>query len=220
MIFQNMNKEIYLLGIGHNSIVYVEMLEQLGYTIKGLYHYNAERTGEMYFGYPILGSFEDLYALGDLNGKQFALSMGDNKFRRLAFEKIKSLGGFFPTIIHPKADVSRHAILGEGVVVHSNALVHPEAKIGDNSVVSCNCSVIHQSVMGKHCYVAGHALIGAYSHIGDNVFIGIGAILISSKVKSIGDGAVIGAGAVVSAPVEAHTVVAGVPARVIKVLEN
>ncbi len=212
------NKEIYVLGIGHNSIVYIDMLEQIGYTIKGLYHYNSERTGEFYYGYQILGSFDDLYSIGDFSGMNFALSMGDNRIRMSVFENLISMGGNVPTLIHPKADVSKYAQLGEGVVIHSNAVVHPDVKIGNNSIISCNCSLIHQSILGKHCYIAGHALIGAYTTIGNNVFVGIGAILISDKVKSIGDNAIIGAGAVVSSSVESNLVVAGIPARVIRTI--
>lgn len=215
-----MNKDIYILGVGHNTIVYVDLLEQLGYSIKGLYHYNSDRNAELYFGYPILGSFEDLYAIGDLSNMQFALSMGNNKHRKIAFERIKQLGGFFPTLIHPKADVSKYAILGEGVAVHSNTVVHPQVKIGDNSVVSCNCTLIHQSSIGCHCYVAGSALVGAYTQIGDDVFVGLGAILISEKVRTIGNCVIIGAGAVVTGPIDSYNVVAGVPAHIIKKLEH
>jgi len=50
--------------------------------------------------------------------------------------------------------------------------------------------------------------------IGHDVWIGHGAIILPGR--SIGDGAVIAAGAVVSKDVPAYTVVAGVPARVVK----
>ena len=52
--------------------------------------------------------------------------------------------------------------------------------------------------------------------IGSDAWIGAGAIILPS-VK-IGEGAVIGAGSVVTKDVEAHVVVAGNPARVIKAL--
>lgn len=212
------NKEIYVLGIGHNSIVYIDMLEQIGYTIKGLYHYNSERTGEFYYGYQILGSFDDLYSIGDFSGMNFALSMGDNRIRMSVFENLISMGGNIPTLIHPKADVSKYAQLGEGVVIHSNAVVHPGVILGNNTVISCNSTLIHQSKLGNHCYVAGNALIGAYAQVGNQVFIGLSAVIISDKVKSVGDNAIIGAGAVVSASVGSNVVVAGVPARVIRTI--
>ena len=83
-----MNKEIYVLGIGHNTPVYLDLVESCGYTIKGLYHYNDERVGELDHGYPIIGSFNDLFSLNSLEGMSFALSQGDNKMRATIFEKI------------------------------------------------------------------------------------------------------------------------------------
>ena len=52
------------------------------------------------------------------------------------------------------------------------------------------------------------------TRIGNDVWIGYGAIILSGV--TIGDGAIIGAGAVVTKDVEPYTVVAGVPAKVIK----
>lgn len=52
-------------------------------------------------------------------------------------------------------------------------------------------------------------------HIGNDVWIGQG-VLITAKCQSIGDGAVIGAGSVVTKDVPAYAIVAGNPARVIR----
>ena len=40
-------KNIYVLGIGHNTPVFVDLAEACGYTIAGLYHYNDDRTGQV-----------------------------------------------------------------------------------------------------------------------------------------------------------------------------
>ena len=50
--------------------------------------------------------------------------------------------------------------------------------------------------------------------IGDHVWIGARAVVL--KGVTIGDGAVIAAGAVVTHDVPAHTLVGGVPAKIIK----
>lgn len=59
-----------------------------------------------------------------------------------------------------------------------------------------------------------HANFPAPVSIGKNVWIGSGAIVLPGV--SIGDNAVVGAGAVVTKNVEAATVVAGTPARLIR----
>ncbi len=55
-------------------------------------------------------------------------------------------------------------------------------------------------------------------HIGNRVWIGAGAII--TRGVTIGDGAVIAAGAVVTKDVEENTIVGGVPAKLIKKIEN
>lgn len=50
----NNNKEIYALGIGHNTPVFLDLAMACGYSIAGLYHYNSERTGELDHGYKSL----------------------------------------------------------------------------------------------------------------------------------------------------------------------
>ena len=86
-------KEIYALGIGRNTPVFIDLAEACGYTIAGLYHYNDDRTSEYDHGFEILGSFEDLYKKNTLDGMNFLLTMGDNQIRSEVFYKIISLGG-------------------------------------------------------------------------------------------------------------------------------
>ena len=54
-------KDIYVLGIGHNTPVFIDLAEICGYTIAGLYHYNDDRTGQVDHGFEIVGSFEYLF---------------------------------------------------------------------------------------------------------------------------------------------------------------
>src|SRR5690606_20491270 len=51
-------------------------------------------------------------------------------------------------------------------------------------------------------------------HIGNDVWIGAGAIVLDGA--SIGDGAIVAAGSVVTKPVPAYAIVAGVPAKLVR----
>jgi len=62
----------------------------------------------------------------------------------------------------------------------------------------------------KHPYAKGKSRV----KIGNDVYICAHSFINASKVTSIGDGAIIGAGAVVLEDVPPYAVVAGVPARI------
>ena len=100
--------------------------------------------------------------MNTLSGMKFALSQGDNSIRTEVFNKILAKGGEIPTLIHPHANVSRFAKLGNGDVIHVGTVIHPDVTIGDNTIISYNSSITHNAQMGSNCYVAFGAMIGAY----------------------------------------------------------
>lgn len=210
-------KEIYALGIGHNTPVLLDLAIGCGYNIAGLYHYNDERTGEIDHGYEILGSFDDLWAKGDLSGMNFLLSMGDLNVREFLFEKIKGMGGNIPTLIHPTAVISTFATVSdEGACIFPFSFIEADSSVGANTVILSHVNVSHNTSISSNCFIAGSAMVGAYTHVEKHVFIGQGALTISGKSNIIGNHSYIGAGALVTKPVEPYTVVAGFPAKVIK----
>ncbi len=104
-------KEIYVLGVGHNTPVFIDLALACGYKIAGMYHYAEGRTGEIDHGFEILGSFTDLFSSERLDGKNFLLSMGDIAIRKELTEKIEAKGGKIPTLIHPSAVISAFATI-------------------------------------------------------------------------------------------------------------
>lgn len=215
-----MNKQIYALGIGHNTPVFIDIAEQCGYEVIGLYHYNAERTNEVDHGYKIIGSFDDLFESKDLSNMNFVLTMGNNDIRADLTNKILKLGGYIPSLIHPTAVISKFAQISPlGVYISAYTHVQADTKIGEGTIILSGVNISHTNTIGKYCFIAGGATIGAYTNILDFVFVGLGAITISGKVPYIGEKAYIGAGALVTKPVESKNVVIGNPAKVIKVLE-
>ena len=47
-------KEIYALGVGHNTCVFIDLAEACGYTVLGLFHFNSYRTGDSDHGHHAL----------------------------------------------------------------------------------------------------------------------------------------------------------------------
>ncbi len=212
-----MNKEIYALGVGHNTPVFIDLAEACGYKVVGLYHYEAGRTGESDHGIPILGTFKDLFDKKDLTGMNFILTMGDSRIRAEISDTILSYGGEVPTMIHPMAVISRFAQISPvGVYISPFAYIQADTVIGSNTVILSHVNISHSNIIGKNCFIAGASSIGAYTTVEDDVFIGQGVTSISGKVSRIGKGAFIGAGSLLTKDVDANVVMAGSPAKVIK----
>lgn len=218
--YQSMQKQIYALGVGHNTPVFIDLAIACGYTVVGLYHYNDERTGEIDHGYPIVGSFDDLFKKESLHNMSFLLTMGDSKLRTQLCKTILSKGGDVPTLIHPLAVISNFAQIADiGVYISPFTFVQADSSIGENTVLLSHINISHTTKIGKGCFIAGGATIGAYTVVEDNVFIGQGALSISAKVSKIGANSYIGARALLTKDIPTNAVVAGMPARVIRMKE-
>ena len=212
------NNDIFILGVGHNTIVYIDLVETCGYKVAGLYHYNDERTGDLIHGHKIIDSNNNLFQKKSLVGMSFAISVGNNIIRNEIANIIRDKGGDIPILIHPSSVVSKYAKLEKGVVIHANSVIQADAIIGQDSVVSYNVSVSHTSRIGKACYLAFNSTIGAYVEIQDNVLIGQSATIVSGKLDYIGHDSIIGAGSVVIQNIEPFSVVAGNPAKLIRII--
>ncbi len=140
-------------------------------------------------------------------------------------------------------EIGSDTLVMHGAIVHVynfRNLPHSGIKIGRNSLIG-EYSVIRGQggvQIGDRVYTSPFTQILAVNHvfndptrpfveqgitaegivIEDDVWLGAGSI-ITDGVR-IGKGAVVAAGAVVTKDVPAHTVVAGVPARQIKTIEN
>lgn len=106
-------------------------------------------------------------------------------------------------------------------------------EIGNECFFNNNCSITaaEKVTIGNQCKFANNLVVVDHDHaieqghatakltskpvcIGDNVWVGANCTIL--KGVNIGTGAIIAAGAVVTKDVPDHTIVAGVPARVIK----
>jgi len=124
--------------------------------------------------------------------------------------------------VEPGAVVRQGAALGENCIVMMGAVVNIGAKIGDSSMVDMNAVIGARAVVGSHVHVGAGAVIAgvleppssAPVRIGDYVMIGANAVILEGV--AVGDHAVVAAGSVVTKDVAPGTVVAGMPARLVK----
>ena len=128
--------------------------------------------------------------------------------------------------IEPGAVIREMVEIGDNCVIMMGAVLNIGAVIGARTMIDMNVVVGGRAIVGKDSHIgAGTVLAGVIEPpnadpviIGDNVLIGANAVVLEG-IK-VGKGSVVAAGSVVVKDVEENTVVAGVPAKVIKMVDE
>lgn len=120
------------------------------------------------------------------------------------------------SIIRDDVQVGAGSIIADFVVLTSN--IH----IGRSFHANLHSYVAHDCVIGDYVTFAPRVNCNGNVHIGDDVYVGTGASIIQGspgEPLTIGSGAVIGMGSVVTKPVPPKTLVVGNPARAVRTLD-
>ncbi len=131
-----------------------------------------------------------------------------------------------PARIEPGAIIREQVEIGKNAVIMMGAVINIGAVIGEGTMIDMGAVLGGRATVGKNCHVgAGAVLAGVIEPasatpviVEDNVLIGANAVVIEGC--RIGHDAVVAAGAIVVEDVAPNTVVAGCPARVIKVKDE
>lgn len=108
-----------------------------------------------------------------------------------------------------KVSIGAHCSLAERVHIFGGGQVY----IGDNTLIAAHC-IITSDTHDPNAELYRLSLVRATVHIGTNVWLGSACIVLPGV--RIGDGAIIGAGSVVTKDVPANAVALGVPAKVVR----
>ncbi len=128
--------------------------------------------------------------------------------------------------IEPGAIIRDQVTIGDNAVIMMGAIINIGAEIGEKTMIDMGAVLGGRATVGKNCHIgAGTVLAGVIEPpsaqpviIEDDVVIGANAVVLEGV--RVGKGAVVAAGAIVISDVEPYTVVGGVPARVLKKMDD
>ena len=168
----------------------------------------------------VFGDWAELGSILETNADRITDCVVEND-RRNSGVPLLDLKGI-PARIEPGAIIREKVTIGEGAVIMMGAVINIGASIGKGTMIDMGTILGGRATVGDHCHIgAGTVLAGVVEPasatpvvVEDNVLIGANAVVIEGI--HIGKGAVVAAGSVVIEDVPENAVVAGSPARIVK----
>ncbi len=179
-----------------------------------------------YLGYDVVNSLEDFKKWRkDKNNKDelgfiICISNPNGKIREKKAKELINLGLKPISIISKSARIADDVVLGDGLQILENVVIHPGSKIGDYCIFLSNSLIDHDCIIGKCVELAGGVNLAGRIHIGDYSWLGIGSTVFadqnSEDPRVIGSNCIIGASSLVNKNIPNNYVAYGVPAKKIR----
>ena len=172
----------------------------------------------------IFGDWRELESILAENASSIADLVVENDRRNSAIPMLDLKG--INARIEPGAIIREQVSIGDAAVIMMGAIINIGAVIGKGTMIDMGAVLGGRATVGDHCHIgAGAVLAGVIEPasatpviVEDDVLIGANAVVIEGV--HIGKGAVVAAGAVVIEDVPDNAVVAGCPARIIKMKDD
>lgn len=174
-----MNTEIILIGGGGHCRSVIDVIEaENKYTIAGIIDNDKTRIGSYLFSYEIIGCEDDLPVLVSRypNALVTIGQIRTPEIRIKLFTLLDSLGYTLPTIVSPRAYVSKYASVGRGSVVMHDVLINAQAQVGENCIINSKALIEHDCIVGNHCHISTGAVLNGETIVGDGTFVGSNSV--------------------------------------------
>ena len=154
-----------------------------------------------------------------INKKGAQMNIGENVTIKSSF--LSNLVGLYSRTVIVTRTENAKMIIGNNVGI-SGATIYARKgiEIGDNTLIGGNVKILdndfHPLEIEARNKDIKEKILAKPIKIGKNCFIGCNSIIL--KGTELGDGCIVGAGAVVSGKFEANSVIAGNPAKFLKKL--
>ncbi len=173
------------------------------------------------FNIKYLGKETEPYPLSILAENNYFVGIGDNYIRAKVLDKLTiSCNKPALNVIHDKTVCSSLIDWHPegGILVAANATINPLVKIGKGVICNTSSSIDHECTLGNYVHIAPGSVLCGNVKIDDYSFIGANSVI--KQGVSIGKNVIIGAGSVIIKDIPDNSIVAGNPAKPLKIKLN
>lgn len=218
-------KDIAFYGAGGFGREVLSLVKNLNenepkWNILGFFDDNTQKfkKGDLVNGIPVLGNIDDLN--GWKKEISVAICSGNSASRNGIFKRITNPLVSFPTLIHPSVWIGdpEYVSIGNGCIICAGVQITNNVKIGDFVLLNLQCTVGHDAIIGNFSSFMPSVNISGGVETEEGVYVGTGAKIVNSL--TIGEYAIVGAGAVVAKSLPPQCTAVGVPAKPIKFNEK
>ena len=156
------------------------------------------------------------FKLLDVKNKWVLIAIANSKIREEITNKIKSDNINLWSVFSPHSIIMDNVEIGKGCAISPFVTIGSNAKIGTNFHANLYSYIEHDCIIGNYVTFAPGVKCNGNIRIADHVYIGAGAIIKQGTTDNplqIGEGAIIGMGAVVTKNIPPGEIVVGNPAK-------
>lgn len=210
-------KTLAIIGAGGHARSVYSWLKQSKINYLGLFFIDKYKKSneEKIFDHKIIK--KEWTKLHRVQAGAYLIAIGDNSLRKQIYEHLSNHNKLIIGVIHNSVVLGIGSKVDESTLIGPLTIVGPLVVLSENIIVNSGAIIEHESVIGAHSHIAPGAKVAGRVTIGESVFIGMGAVVKENII--IGDNVIVGAGAVVTKNIPSNSIVAGIPAKLIRKLD-
>lgn len=212
-------KKLVIIGVGGFGREVAWLVERINnvnptWNLIGFIDDNEKLHGSIVGGYPVLGCCDWLNQ--NKNDVYAVCAIGASKIRRKVIEKLDEVK--FATIVDPSVIISDKIVIGNGSIICAGTIATVNIEIGSHVIINLDCTIGHDAVLKDFVTLYPSVNISGNTVLEECVEMGTGSQIIQGL--RVGEGTIVGAGAVVVKELPRECTAVGSPARAIKYHEE